>query len=173
MQLSDLVSPTPVDAFLREHCGQRFFHQPGAGERFDGLLSWAALNRILEDHRLEPPRLRLARDGAPVPDERYAVRRRTRRGVSYPVLDPARLREELAAGATLVLDGVDELHRPVRDLAASLERELGERTQVNLYASWRERRGFGMHWDDHDVLVLQVSGRKRRSTCSLRRTSSL
>jgi hypothetical protein len=155
------VSPTPVETFLRDHCGQRFFHQPGPPGRFEALLSWAALNQVLQDHRLAPPRLRLARDGGVVPEERYASQRRTRRDVVYPVLEPARLRAELAAGATLVLDGVDQLHEPVRDLAAGLERELGERAQVNLYASWRERRGFGLHWDDHDVLVLQVAGRKR------------
>ncbi len=94
-------------------------------------------------------------------EDLYARRHTSRRGVSHAVLEPARLRDQLRDGATLVLDGVDQLHAPVRELAASLERELGERVQVNLYASWRERRGFGLHWDDHDVLVLQVSGRKR------------
>lgn len=33
--------------------------------------------------------------------------------------------------------------------------------QVNAYASWTSQEGFGVHWDDHDVIVLQVSGRKR------------
>jgi hypothetical protein len=32
--------------------------------------------------------------------------------------------------------------------------------QVNAYAAWGDERGFGCHWDNHDVLVLQVSGRK-------------
>jgi cupin superfamily protein len=146
---------------LREYCGRRFFHQAGPPDRFERLLSWADLNRILEDHRLPAPRLRLARDGGAVAEDRYSRSHTTRRGVTYAVLEPARLREQLQAGATLVLDGVDQLHGPVRGLASGLERELGERVQVNLYASWRERQGFGMHWDDHDVLVLQVAGRKR------------
>ena len=161
MRLADLVSPTPVETFLREYCGRRFFHQQGPADRFQRLLSWDDLDRILEDHRLGSPRLRLARDGGPVPEDRYARSHTSRRGVTYAVLEPVRLREQLRAGATLVLDGVDQLHPPVRELAARLERELGDRVQVNLYASWLERQGFGMHWDDHDVLVLQVAGRKR------------
>jgi hypothetical protein len=161
MRLADLVAPTPVEAFLRDSCGRRFFHQPGPAARFQELLTWADLDRVLEDHRLAAPRLRLARDGGPVPEERYTRVQTSRRGVTYPVLEPARLRAELGAGATLILDGADQLHAPVRELAAGLERELGERVQVNLYASWLERRGFGLHWDDHDVLILQVAGRKR------------
>jgi hypothetical protein len=159
--LASLVHPTPADTFLDEFRGRRFFHQAGAPDRFERLLSWSDLNRILDDHRLAPPRLRLARDGGPIAEELYARQQTSRRGVQYAVLEPARLREQLRAGATLVLDSVDQLHAPVRDLAAGLERELGERVQVNLYASWLERQGFGVHWDDHDVLVLQVAGRKR------------
>jgi hypothetical protein len=159
--LAELLAPTTVETFLVEHYGQRFFLQTGAAGRFERLLGWRDLNRILEDHRLEPPRLRLARDGVSVAEEQYARRQTSRRGFSYPVLEPVRLRDQLRDGATLVLDGVDQLHPPVRELAAGLERQLGERVQVNLYASFHERRGFGLHWDDHDVLVLQVAGRKR------------
>src|SRR5262249_7298644 len=132
MRLADLVAPTPVETFLRDACGQRVFHQAGPAGRFQPLLSWTDLERVLEGHRLASPRLRLARDGAPVPEERYTRVQTSRRGVAYPVLEPARLRTELRAGATLIVDGVDQLHAPVRELAAGLERELGERVQVNL-----------------------------------------
>ena len=31
---------------------------------------------------------------------------------------------------------------------------------VNLYAGWRTENGFPVHWDDQDVLILQLEGRK-------------
>lgn len=71
------------------------------------------------------------------------------------------LTEQLRNGATLVLDAVDEFHDPIDALAAGLERELREHVQVNAYGSWGSTRGFDLHWDDHDVLVVQVAGRKR------------
>nr|WP_179769448.1 cupin domain-containing protein [Streptomonospora nanhaiensis] len=40
-------------------------------------------------------------------------------------------------------------------------RNLSTRVQVNAYASWTSVQGFGVHWDDHGVIVVQVSGRKR------------
>ena len=160
-RLADLAGPTPVATFLRDYCGRRFSHEGGTTRRFERLMSWDDLNRVLEDHRLPPPRLRLARDGTTVTEDRYTRSHTTEAGVTHAVIEPARLREELRAGATLVLDAVDQLHEPVRWLAAGLERELCERVQVDLHASWRERRSFGMRWDDHDLLVLQVAGRRR------------
>lgn len=159
--LATLLGADAVDAFLLEYYGKRLFRQAGPHDRFQSLLSWPDLNRILEDHRLSPPRLRLARDGSSLPEDLYTRPVTSGRGLAYSILEPARLREQLRAGATLILDNVDQLHPPVRALAAGLERDLGERVQVNLYASWVERRGFGVHWDDHDVLILQVAGRKR------------
>jgi hypothetical protein len=58
---------------------------------------------------------------------------------------------------------VDELSAPVEELAKGLELFFRERVQVNLYAGWQTSRGFDLHWDDHDVFILQVAGRKRWS----------
>jgi hypothetical protein len=73
------------------------------------------------------------------------------------------LTEQLRRGATLVVDAVDELYQPLDDLAAGLERVFREHVQINAYAGWRTQRGFDLHWDDHDVFILQVTGRKRWS----------
>jgi hypothetical protein len=32
---------------------------------------------------------------------------------------------------------------------------------VNLYATWGKVEGFNVHWDDHDVFVVQIAGSKR------------
>ena len=69
--------------------------------------------------------------------------------------------QHLEEGATLILDNAEELYIPLRSLAAALERIFRTRIQVNLYAGWRTTKGFDLHWDDHNVLILQVSGSKR------------
>lgn len=40
-------------------------------------------------------------------------------------------------------------------------RAWGTQPQVNVYISEREAPGFGRHWDDHDVIVIQGVGKKR------------
>ena len=32
---------------------------------------------------------------------------------------------------------------------------------MNLYAGWRTEKGFDLHWDDQETMMLQISGRKR------------
>ncbi len=66
----------------------------------------------------------------------------------------------LRDNATLVLDAIDQLHRPLDDFCAELERVFQASLQVNAYMSWGETPGFNTHWDDHDVLIVQMEGNK-------------
>ncbi|MER5969163.1 cupin domain-containing protein [Streptomyces sp. NPDC002055] len=147
--------------FLAQVYGRAYRHFPGEPGRFGGLLDWSDLNTLLTHHRLEPPRLRLSVDGEALPQHAYTVPVTTRRNTVWQQLKPAELHRHLAEGATLVLDAVDELHPGIGRLAQALERHLHTGIQVNAYASWTPKEGFGVHWDDHDVLVLQIDGAKR------------
>lgn len=76
-------------------------------------------------------------------------------------IQPSGLHSQLHDGASLVLDAVDELHQPAERLAQALEAVFRGRVQINVYASWTATEGFGTHWDDHDVIVVQLEGAKR------------
>ncbi|MGV9942779.1 JmjC domain-containing protein [Streptomyces sp. NPDC003401] len=147
--------------FLAQVYGRAYRHFPGEPGRFGSLLDWDDLNALLTHHRLEPPRLRLSAGGETLPQHAYSVPVTTRRSTVWHRLKPADLHRHLAEGATLVLDAIDELHPSVAHLAQELERHLRTGIQVNAYASWTPEEGFGIHWDDHDVLVLQLDGAKR------------
>jgi hypothetical protein len=161
--LAGLLTPVEPDGFLRTCWGQNFLHVPGVAGKFSELLPWPALNQILEQHRLDTPRIRLTREGKPVPADSFLAYQTNRRRPNQPIarLRAAELTRELRDGATLVLDAVDELHPPITFLCESLERLFRVRIQVNAYAGWRTSHGFDLHWDDHDVFILQVAGRKQ------------
>ena len=133
----------------------------GAVADAPALLSYDDLNQIMATQRLEAPRLRLSADGEVVPQHRYAQPRVTRRHVVWSQIQPTDLHKRLAEGASLVIDAIDEIHPPIGELAAEIERTLRTGVQVNAYASWTPTEGFGVHWDDHDVIVIQVDGAKR------------
>lgn len=77
------------------------------------------------------------------------------------VVDPDRLHGQQDQGATLVLQALHRLHPPVGAFCRDLAEELGHPTQCNAYLTPGGRsQGFVWHHDTHDVLVLQVSGRK-------------
>lgn len=149
------------DEFPARVYHRRYLHVPGALPAPADLITWDDLNTILATHRLDPPRLRLSMDGEMLPQYRYSAPVTTRRHTVWQRLHPAELHERLTEGASLVIDAVDELHPAVGRAAMELEQWLRTGVQTNLYASWTAREGFGVHWDDHDVVVAQVDGSKR------------
>ncbi|MFE5214047.1 MULTISPECIES: cupin domain-containing protein [unclassified Streptomyces] len=126
-----------------------------------GLMTWDDLNNILGSHRLEPPRMRLSRDGETLLVGGYTTPVATRRHTVWHRLHPAELHARLLEGASLALDSADELHPPLARLCEAIERKLRTRVQANLYASWTSTEGFGVHWDDHDTVIVQLDGAKR------------
>jgi hypothetical protein len=158
--LAEVLGSFPVADFIARIWGKEFLHVPGDPGRYAGLLPWHVLNRVLCEHRLEPPRLRLEQYGAPATSLTFIQHETSRRGERIPRIDFERLYRLLRGGATLVLDSVHEVYSPLGDLVEHLTGLFQARVQVNLYAAFGSSQGFNVHWDDHDVMVLQVDGRK-------------
>lgn len=95
--------------------------------------------------------VRLAHEG-PVPRERFT--REDGFLNQYVVAD------EFEAGLSLVVNGVDAFVEPVAEACRSLEHLLRAAVRVNAYISPNETAALGTHFDSHDVLVFQLSGRK-------------
>ncbi|HKS29315.1 MAG TPA: cupin domain-containing protein [Pyrinomonadaceae bacterium] len=161
-QLEKILEPCRLEDFFASVWGKSYAHFKGSPGRFKHLLSWDKLNEILRQHRLDYPRLRLMRDGETIPSSSFVRRTQSARVQgTIPRLKPLAFTKHLREGATLVLDAVSEVYPPIEELAQELELILRERIQVNMYAGWHTSRGFDLHWDDHDVFILQVTGRKR------------
>lgn len=156
-----LLEPCQAGEFLQTTWGKTYRHIVGRRGKFAHLLPWNRLNEILAEHRLDFPRLRLARSGKSLPASAYLRYARSPRARSaIPRLLSTELTKQLREGATLVLDAVEELHAPLRELAEGLEFFFREHIQINAYAGWHIEKGFDLHFDDHDVFILQVAGRK-------------
>jgi hypothetical protein len=161
VDIETLFAPLPLDRFLTDKLGKELYHCTGPMERFVSLLDWSALNRLLSDRRWQYPRFRLASGGQDLPPASYSTPGPS--GADYSVLSVREVECRISGGASLVVDAIDEIWPPVRSLAEDLEHALGEYVKVNAYASWTQEPGFDQHWDDHDVIVLQVFGSKRWS----------
>lgn len=170
--LGGLLSPPDVAALLEEALGRDALHAHAGADAARRLFGWPQLNAALAEHRLSPPRLRLEQSGADATRGLFATRR-TRRGELLHDLDAAVLNARLRDGATLILDAANELSPPLQALCAGLAAEFACACQANLYACWGTTQGFDVHWDDHDVLVVQVEGRKRWALYGMTRAAPL
>lgn len=161
--LTDFITPISPDNFLTEIFSKKPLYIKGQDRRFEYLLPWEDLNELLHAHWLEPPRLRLVKHGADIPSEKYmrppAFIQRAHRTQKYQI-DLKCFSELLRDGAMLIIDDIEDMHQPIRSLCKMLEREFGDQVTANMYAGWHATQGFDTHWDDHDVIIVQVSGVK-------------
>ncbi|WP_334186965.1 cupin domain-containing protein [Noviherbaspirillum sp.] len=132
----------------------------GEPTRFQDLLPWGRLGQILQENRLDYPRMRLSKKGKDIPQETYLKYETTRRGTRIPQISLSDLNAHLNDGCLLVVDAIDEMSPSIRMLCEKCEFVLGEHIQVNAYAGWKKTQGFSTHWDDHDVIIVQVHGEK-------------
>jgi ribosomal protein L16 Arg81 hydroxylase len=65
------------------------------------------------------------------------------------------------AGATLRVKHAQRYWKPLHLLCSQLEQLFSFPIKTNLYCTPGAQQGLTRHWDTHDVLVLQISGRKR------------
>lgn len=130
-------------------------------DRLVGLLSLDDADTLLTSSALRTPSVRVARDGAVLPESRY-TRGATLAGKPLTGLVDARKTLDLFAdGATIVFQGLHRYWQPVTDLVAELELELGHPCQANAYLTPPGSQGFALHSDSHDVFVIQTVGSKR------------
>lgn len=154
--LASLIYPETPD-FLYEHFLRKIRFHITAAERERGvtLLPWRVINQIVGANILPPERLRLFRSGNALPPAMY----RTAGGKG--ALRPAATQDLLRQGSTVVLDGIDDLVPPIGRLTAAIERELSCAVWTNAYLSVGAGGASNAHYDPHDVLILQIYGRKR------------
>jgi ribosomal protein L16 Arg81 hydroxylase len=154
--LSALFAPVSVDEFLSSYWLKQHLFCHGSVDRFSGLLSWTALNEILEHHWRETYRFRLASQGRDLEPASYADL-----GGFTPRIRSKDLTDHLRRGATLSFDAIDELHEPLTHLAESFEAFFRGGTKINIYAAWRAVHGLDLHRDNQEIFILQLDGRKR------------
>jgi hypothetical protein len=77
------------------------------------------------------------------------------------VVEPNRVLEHYAAGATVVLQALQFTDTAYAELSTNLALELDHPVQVNAYLTPPVERGLDIHFDYHDVIVVQLVGSKR------------
>jgi bifunctional lysine-specific demethylase and histidyl-hydroxylase NO66 len=128
---------------------------------FGDLFSLESVDRILSGTFPRRPAVRLVKDGAELPPSSYVRTVSLGSEWLHDVIDAGRVYDAFQNGATIVVQGLQRYWEPVVRFARELELELTHPVQVNAYVSPPGERGLGVHYDTHDVFVLQVGGSKR------------
>ncbi|MCT7954437.1 JmjC domain-containing protein [Laspinema palackyanum] len=142
--LKALLDPYPLHQFFQENWTKQAVFIPGTeSKKFSHLFGWPQFNYLLNYHRIKYPDLRFSRDGE-----------------SLPATGVDQWLERVQEGATLIIDSVHERVPELKKLVANIRQELGYRSQINLYCSPWDEKGFNCHYDSHEVIILQIAGEK-------------
>jgi lysine-specific demethylase/histidyl-hydroxylase NO66 len=149
-----LLAPLTVETFLTEIWGHSHYHvSRKCPEYFDTLFGGSAsVDQLLGLFRPDLSLVRLVRENDK--KEPYHYRR------SDGGLDVAGIGHDFADGYTIVLESIHRYVRAIASLLHAIEVELNFATQVNAYFTPPESQGFVPHYDEHDVLIMQIRGSK-------------
>ncbi|QLE53768.1 hypothetical protein FD724_38660 (plasmid) [Nostoc sp. C057] len=143
--ISKILAPITPEEFRDVYYTKQSLLIKNEGKRFDWLFGWSSLNQILNQSFFPHPTMKVVLEGKPIND----------------ISEKSKVIEWCRKGATVIIDQLQHYDPQVRRFVASLSREIGEPINANLYFSQPGRQAFNIHYDHHDVIILQIQGLKR------------
>jgi ribosomal protein L16 Arg81 hydroxylase len=152
--LSWLISPVPNERFFQQNWEKR----PLVVNRdqacyFSSLLSLDEVDRVITTLDRHYPDISLKQAGREISSSEYTVR--------GDAIDVAKLYQLFEEGATIALSFLDTVVPSLALFCLSLESEFSFPFQTNIYLTPPGAQGAKVHYDTHDVFVLQVAGSKK------------
>lgn len=124
------------------------------------LLTPHKLLDLVKRRHLANPQLRCYAEGDELHPSTFLSTNVNRRRQAVSQADMAALGRILNDGGTVVLDHVDFFDPTLEVACRALGWWSGELTSANAYLAVGETDGFHLHWDDHEVIAVQLSGEK-------------
>ena len=155
-----LLHPLPPQQFLDEYWGRKYLHCAASPESpRQPVIPVDAFDRLLQSGILPAGFVDVIRQGVTISAENWSMRSNSGND-QIRVASAERLLELYRSGATLILNrteaSVPEIRHLCRDLASALHAGI----HANSYITPPAAQGFPKHTDSHEVLVLQIAGRK-------------
>ncbi len=127
---------------------------------FGDLLTEGAVDELLSERGLRTPFVRVAKTGSTLASHTFTAPGGVGAGIADQISDD-KLTALFADGHTIVLQALHRVHPPIIAFCQQLSADLGHPVQANAYVTPPQNQGFDVHYDVHDVFVLQVAGRKK------------
>jgi ribosomal protein L16 Arg81 hydroxylase len=151
---------TDPAGFLAAHWARGPVLDHGAPHRFCAVLDAAEVEELVASRGLRVPAFRMVSEGTLIGTDSYTMTARLGQGEVGDLLDPDRVAALFEQGATLILRGLEHYHPVIAAFCDALAADLGHPVRANAYVTPANAQGHGIHYDLHDVFVLQCSGRK-------------
>ena len=151
--LGKLIGPLGVKEFLQGYYELKPFLSPrDSGREFNNLISLKKLDHLLATSELPPASIDMARSKPPISRSNFTFKSGN--------IDRGAVVRHYQEGATIIFPQLNLAVEELANFCRSLEFELSCKVQTNVYLTPQNSQGFKTHYDDHDVFILQVHGKK-------------
>ena len=148
-----LISPTSPQEFFDQHWEAEVLVQRRGTARYHSeLLSLQAVDDVISRHQLRHPDFEVFEAGEEILTSDYAATSGT--------IDVNRVFALFSGGATIRLGHLERQEPALAKLCTTLGAELSIPFQANVYLTPANGAGFPVHYDTHDVFILQIEGTK-------------
>jgi ribosomal protein L16 Arg81 hydroxylase len=153
LSFSSLIAPLTIERFHQDYFEKAHFAIARENPSFyGGLFSYGDVDRCAHVARESGHEIItvVAQPGSGRGVESYRGDRVTL----------AQLHRAFGNGDTISVSGLERLWPSIAELTSALNGELNAMATVNSYLTPAGAQGFSIHFDSHDVLILQVEGEK-------------
>ena len=151
--LRKLIEPLGVNEFLRDYYEKKPLLSPNNKCRnFDDLISLKKLDHLLATSELPPASIDMARSKPPISKANFTFKSGN--------IDRGAVVRHYQRGATIIFPQINLAIDELANFCRNLEFELSCKVQTNVYLTPRNSQGFKTHYDDHDVFIMQIHGKK-------------
>jgi ribosomal protein L16 Arg81 hydroxylase len=154
VDFADVIHPMPKDRFFEDHFESKQLQiQRASPDYFSELLSMDEIDRFLTSNSFRTSEVFLVNAERPVGIDDFTSKN--------GLIDVSKVFRLHAEGATIILNRINAYHKQLSDLCAACEIVFGATCGANVYVTPPGAKGFGAHFDTHDVFILQLHGSKR------------
>lgn len=158
---SDLIAPYSIETFFQTYWEKQFLHiarnQPNY---FDSILSLLDIDDFLSQQNLLPESIRLVRQGVDIPTDKWTKTALLARGITTTTANPEAILKYYNEGATIVISYAQLTIPNLTKACITLEQTLKIPFQTNIYITPPNAQGFSIHYDTHDIFLVQIKGAK-------------
>ena len=147
------IAPERPETFFAEYFEKKpLIVRRNDPDYYRDLLSFEDIDRVVTTMGLTHPEINVTRADANITPEDFVY--------DTGHIDPVRVNQLFADGATVILSGLHERLPKLATFCRALEAVMSCRVQTNIYMTQAKTQGFKAHYDNHDVVVLQIAGTK-------------
>jgi Cupin superfamily protein len=157
-----IFQPLTFDQFVDEYWEAQTLYLEGRDPtQYHGLIGLNEFDDFLSRGDIRHPSVRLAKDGAEIPLERYTRELRIGGHSSHDLIDNDRLFAEYSGGATIVLQQLQQNIPGFGILTNDLEKMLDCNVHASAFITPPNAQGFTAHYDTYSFIALQLFGSKK------------